>query len=102
MKGRCQRGRVTVPPLRYQSDIIRGVDILIRNVPEPVQAKLAERAALAGKSVSAYLRELLAEHASAVTVDEWLGQVEALAPARGRKAGAAWVAEARAEADGRR
>jgi hypothetical protein len=72
------------------------VDVLIRDVPDDVHAELARRAAARDMSLRAYLRELLTEHVTVPSTDEWLQRVRALGPAApGGPSGAGLVAGAR-------
>lgn len=74
--------------------------MLIRNLPDEVHAGLVRRAGAADQSVTAYVRQVLTDHTRALSVEEWLARVEALAPAgaAGGRTGADWVAEGRATA----
>jgi plasmid stability protein len=77
------------------------MDILIRNLPQPVHAELTRRAAAQDKSLRAYVVEVLATHAATPSVSDWLEMVRTLPPAREEgKTGADYVDEARAEAEG--
>ena len=51
------------------------VRITVPDVPEAVRDELATRAALANKSMQAYLREELEQLASKPSIDRWLEQV---------------------------
>ncbi|MDQ3761508.1 MAG: BrnA antitoxin family protein [Actinomycetota bacterium] len=52
----------------------------VRDVPEPVLARLRERAATRGISLSAYIRELLAEDAAQETMNELIERVSTRTP----------------------
>ncbi len=52
----------------------------VRDVPEDVLARLRERAATRGISLSAYVRELLAEEARQETMDEVIKRIATRAP----------------------
>jgi len=54
-----------------------GVLVQIRDVPEDVHAKLKARAALAGVSLSEYVREVLARTASRPTPPELEARIQA-------------------------
>jgi len=76
------------------------VDVLLRGLPDEVHAELARRAAAADMSLRAYLREVLSDHVTVPSMDEWLQRVDALGPAHsGGPTGPELVASARAEAD---
>ena len=51
------------------------VHITVPNVPEAVRDELAARAALANKSMQAYLRDELERLASRPSIERWLEQV---------------------------
>ena len=51
------------------------VRITVPDVPEAVRDELAARAALANKSMQAYLREELEQLASKPSIDRWLERV---------------------------
>jgi hypothetical protein len=76
------------------------VDVLIKNLPDDVHAELSRRAAASDMSLRAYIREILSEHVSVPSMDEWLRRVEALGPAHaGGPTGPELIAAARAEDD---
>ncbi len=76
------------------------MDVLIRDLPVEVHAELTRRAAAEDKSLRAYLREVLAEHVAAPSMDQWLEHVRELGPNHvGAPSGADLVAAARAEDD---
>ncbi len=52
----------------------------VRDVPEDVLARLRERAATRGISLSAYVRELLADEARQKTMDEVIKRIATRAP----------------------
>lgn len=52
----------------------------VRDVPEDVLAKLRERAAIRSISLSAYVRELLADEARQETMDEVIKRIATRAP----------------------
>lgn len=52
----------------------------VRDVPEDVLAKLRERAMARGTSLSAYVRELLAEEAGQETMDEVIKRIATRTP----------------------
>jgi hypothetical protein len=57
-----------------------GVMVQVREVPEEVHAILKSRAALAGVSLSEYLRTMMERAASRPTVDEFAARIEARGP----------------------
>jgi hypothetical protein len=63
-------------------------NVLVRDLPAPVHARLAERAARAGLSLQQYLTDELTHLAARETVDEVLARVE------GRRTGALGFGEA--------
>jgi hypothetical protein len=54
--------------------------IQIRNVPDALHRKLKARAALQGKSLSAYLLETIAELAEKPSVEEWRARLRTREP----------------------
>jgi plasmid stability protein len=75
------------------------VDLLIRGLPDEVHAELIARAAARDQSLRAYLVDVLSQHVSTLSVDEWLARVAALPAARpSGRSGADWVAEVRGDA----
>jgi plasmid stability protein len=56
-----------------------GAILQVRDVPEQVLARLRERAATRGISLSAYVRELLAEDAAQETMNEVIERIGARA-----------------------
>lgn len=84
----------------YQNDILLGMDVLIRDLPDEVHAELVRRAAASDMSLRAYLRELLSDHVAVPSMGEWLQRVRDLGPAHaGGPTGPDLVADARAEDD---
>lgn len=76
------------------------MDVLIRDLPNDVHAELVRRAAVADKSVRAYLCEVLADHVATPAMDEWLQRVRTLGPANSDgPTGPDLVAASRAEDD---
>ncbi len=76
------------------------MDVLIRDLPNEVHAELARRAAVADKSLRAYLLEVLSDHVAVPSMDEWLQRVRKLGPANlGGPTGPDLVAASRAEDD---
>ncbi|MDA8148957.1 MAG: antitoxin [Actinomycetota bacterium] len=76
------------------------MDVLIRDLPAEVHAELVRRAAAEDKSLRAYLREVLTEHAAVPSMEQWLAHLQELGPAHlGSPTGAELVAAARAEDD---
>jgi plasmid stability protein len=65
--------------LRYHRHMSRTI-LQVRDVPEPVLARLRERAATRGISLSAYIRELLAEDAAQETMNELIERVSTRTP----------------------
>ena len=64
-------------------------NITIRDVPEPVHRKLAERANRSGQSLQQYLLATLTELTQTLTMDEWLDRADAsVARQRARRGGA--------------
>lgn len=53
-------------------------NITIRDVPEPVHRKLAQRAERNGQSLQRYLLDQLTEMTEKLTMDEWLERAAAL------------------------
>lgn len=53
------------------------VTITIRDVPDPVRAELAARAAQAGQSMQEYLRAMLVERVSRPSVDDVIARARA-------------------------
>ncbi|MGH8873797.1 MAG: FitA-like ribbon-helix-helix domain-containing protein [Acidimicrobiia bacterium] len=74
-------------------------NVHIRDVPDDVHQELTRRAAAERMSLRQYLIDVLADHCSRPTVDEWLEGLERLSPVKLRTSGAEAVAEARAEED---
>jgi plasmid stability protein len=54
--------------------------IQIRNVPDALHRKLKARAALQGKSLSAYLLETIADSAERPSVEEWRARLRTREP----------------------
>jgi antitoxin FitA len=54
--------------------------IQIRNVPDALHRKLKARAALQGKSLSAYLLETIADSAEKPSVEEWRARLRTREP----------------------
>ncbi len=76
------------------------MDVLIRDLPDQVHEELARRAAMADKSLRAYLREVLTEHVAVPSTDQWLERLRELGPTHADgPTGAELVAVARAEDD---
>jgi plasmid stability protein len=74
--------------------------VLIRDLPDDVHEELAHRAAAGDMSMRAYLREVLTEHVTLPSMNEWLQRVRDLGPAHeGGPTGAELVAAARDEDD---
>ena len=71
------------------------VQITIRDVPEQVRDELAARAALQGKSMQEFLREMLVETAEKPSVDAWLAEVRARKAASGTRVPVAEILKAR-------
>jgi plasmid stability protein len=71
------------------------VQITIRDVPEQVRDELAARAALQGKSMQEFLREMLVETAEKPSVDTWLAEVRARKAASGSRVSVAEILKAR-------
>ncbi len=71
------------------------VKITIRNVPEGVRDKLAERAALNRQSMQEYLLSELERMAAQPSTDEWLRKVRERVEATGTRITAAQILEAR-------
>ena len=86
--------------LEYQIDIVRAMDVLIRDLPDEVHAELARRAAASDMSLRAYLREVLSDHVAVPSMGEWLQRVRDLGPVAASDAsGPELVAAARAQDD---
>ncbi|MDQ2851874.1 MAG: hypothetical protein M3Y49_14315 [Actinomycetota bacterium] len=77
------------------------MDVLIRDLPAQVHAELTRRAAVADKSLRAYLRAVLTEHVAMPSMDQWLEHVRELEPIRvdDTHSGSALVAATREEDD---
>jgi plasmid stability protein len=60
-----------------------GVAITVRDVPDEVRDELAARAARAGKSLHAYLREMLVDAASRQPVEDVIARARARVDASG-------------------
>lgn len=76
------------------------MDVLIKDLPDAVHAELTRRAQERGMSLRAYLREVLAAHVAAPSMEQWLSKVRELGPARtGGPTGPELVAAARDEDD---
>ncbi|HSH62133.1 MAG TPA: hypothetical protein VK988_21285 [Acidimicrobiales bacterium] len=71
----------------------------VRDLPDELHQILAARAARRGASLRQYTIEVLAAHCSLPTMEEWLGEVEALTPAEGDASGAEAVERAREDDD---
>jgi len=54
--------------------------VQVRDVPEEVVAELKQRAEKRGQSLSAYLRDLLAEEAAAPSIEEVIDRIATRAP----------------------
>lgn len=54
--------------------------VQVRDIPKDVVAKLRQRAAARGTSLSAYIRDLLAEDAEQETMDEVIARISARKP----------------------
>lgn len=65
-------------------------NILVRDVPEPVHARLVERAAAQGMSLQRYLVQALEQVAGRITVADAVAEWEALAQARGPRVDTVW------------
>ncbi len=75
------------------------VDMNVRDVPDPVHAILAGRAAARGMSLRAYVVEVLTAHVALPTVGEWLAEVESLPPASSTDSAVAALVAERDERD---
>lgn len=53
-------------------------NITVRDVPPEVHQVLVKRAKRRGQSLQQYLADLLAQHTSALSMDEWLDEVDEL------------------------
>lgn len=74
--------------------------MLIRDLPDEVHAELVHRAAAKDMSLRAYLRDVLSEHVTVPSMDEWLQRVHALGHAHtDGPTGAEAVAAGRTEDD---
>ena len=71
------------------------VAITVRGVPSEVRDELAARAARAGKSLQAYLLDLLVASAARPSVDDVIARARARAQATGARVDAAAILEAR-------
>lgn len=72
-----------------------GVQITIRDVPEPVRDELAARAARANQSMQEFLRGELTRLASRPSIDVWLEQVRKRKGAGGTRVSRAAILRAR-------
>lgn len=88
-------------PKRLQNDtIVRAMRSLhVRDVPDEVHQALMRRAKARGVSLRRYLIELLTEHVSLPTMDEWLASLRELEPASPSMSAAEGVRLAREERD---
>ena len=77
------------------------INLHVRDVPERVHETLTRRAARKGMSLRQYTIEVLAEHCSLPTLDDWLDEVHRLEPAKTASSGAQAVGESRREDDRR-
>jgi plasmid stability protein len=76
------------------------MDVLIRDLPAEVHAELTRRAAAEGKSLRAYLLEVLTEHVAVPSMEQWLEHLRELGPNHtASTTGAELVAGARTEDD---
>lgn len=74
---------------------------MLKDLPDEVHAELTRRAAAEGKSLRAYLREVLSTHVAVPSMGDWLRRVRDLGPAPADGlTGPELVAAARAEDDG--
>ncbi|MGH3925304.1 MAG: FitA-like ribbon-helix-helix domain-containing protein [Pseudonocardiaceae bacterium] len=64
----------------WYSPLMGNTILQVRDVPEDVLARLRERAAVRGTSLSAYVRELLADEAEQPTLDEVVGRIATRTP----------------------
>ncbi|MFP3941241.1 MAG: FitA-like ribbon-helix-helix domain-containing protein [Thermoanaerobaculia bacterium] len=71
----------------------------VRDVPDAVHATLTERAERHGMSLRQYTIQVLEEHCTLPTVDEWLDEVAALPPVEGVPPAAEALRRAREEDD---
>lgn len=71
------------------------VAITIRDVPDEVRDELAARAARAGQSLQAYLREMLVETTARPAVDDVIARARARVAATGVRVGAREILAAR-------
>lgn len=53
-------------------------DLLIRDLPDDVHDELKRRAALVGKSLQSFVRDMLVARASRPTMQEWVDSVNKL------------------------
>jgi hypothetical protein len=67
------------------------MDMLIRNLPGDVHAKLVRRAEARDMSLRAYVVEVLSEHVGRPTMHEWIERVRARPPVKSTLTGADWV-----------
>lgn len=74
------------------------VNVHVRDVPESVHQALVERAERRGMSLRGYVLQVLSDHVSLPTLDEWLEGLERLPAVNSKTTGAEAVREAR-EAD---
>lgn len=71
----------------------------VRDVPDEVHAVLVQRAKRRGVSLRRYLIELLTDHVSLPTMDEWLASLRELEPASPSMSAAEAVRLSREERD---
>lgn len=77
------------------------MDVLVKDLSTEVHAELVRRARASDMSLRAYLRQVLSEHVTVPSMDEWLQRVADLPPVDSDgPSGAGLVRESRAEDDG--
>lgn len=75
------------------------VNLHIRDVPDDIHETLAQRAEGKGVSLRQYAIEVLAEHCSLPTLDEWLDEFAQMEPVKTSMSAAEAVETSRCEDD---
>lgn len=84
----------------YSAPLSPSTHIQVRNVPEATHRTLKARAALAGMSLSDYLRQELDRLAAVPTLEEFQARLRARPPVELPGGAERWVQEARQEREG--
>ena len=95
-----QQWPLTGSTWEYQDDIHLEWTCWSETYPDQVHKELARRAAMADKSLRAYLREVLTEHVAVPSTEKWLERLRELGPTHAHSpSGAELAVLARAEDD---